>query len=146
MAAFALDTSCMVAAGCSWHEHHTAAVAAIEERLDQDQQMVTAAHALVETYAVLTRLPAPHRLSPADAWTLIHANFVESATLSALNSRGHVALLEHLAAANLGGGRTYDALIAACAELANVDAILTFNARHFEPAPAGVRVVVPEAR
>ena len=40
--------------------------------------LAVAAHALVETYAVLTRLPAPHRLAPADAWTLIDTNFARA--------------------------------------------------------------------
>lgn len=71
MPAFLPDTSCMVAAVCDWHEHHERAREEIERRLDRDEVMVTAAPALVEAYAVLTRLPAPHRLSPEDALVLI---------------------------------------------------------------------------
>src|SRR6266508_3274050 len=87
MAAFALDTSCMVAAVCTWHERHLAAVGAIERRLERGGRLAIAAHALVETYAVLTRLPAPHRLAPADAWALVKANFVDSATVVALSGQ-----------------------------------------------------------
>jgi predicted nucleic acid-binding protein len=135
----------MIAAVCGWHEHHAAAGAAIERRLDRGDRLVVAAHALVEAYAVLTRLPAPHRLAPADAWMLVKTNFVTHATVAALPAAAHVALLETLAASGLGGGRSYDALIAASAAHARVDELLTFNPRHFDPVSDAVAVVDPLA-
>lgn len=102
-----------------------------------------AAHAVVEAYAVLTRLPAPHRLAPADAWTLVKANFVEPAAVVTLDAPDHVALLDRLAADGIAGGRTCDALIAECAVRGGATELLTFNPRYFDPAPEGVRVVVP---
>jgi predicted nucleic acid-binding protein len=135
----------MVAAVCTWHEHHAAAAASIERRLARRERMAIAAHALVETYAVLTRLPAPHRLAPADAWSLVNGNFATRATVVALSSAAHMRLLEALAAGGIGGGRTYDALIAASAGQARVRALLTFNPRHFDPPPDGVAVVQPPA-
>ena len=143
MATFALDTSCMVAAICTWHERHAAAVAAIERRLDRGDRLAVAAHAIIEAYAVLTRLPAPHRLAPADAWALVKANFVESATIVALGGPSCVTLLDRLASAGIGGGRSYDAVIAASASQAKANALLTFNPRHFDPAPAGLSVFEP---
>lgn len=146
MAAFSVDSNCMIAAVCGWHEHHAAAGAAIERRLDRGDRLVVAAHALVEAYAVLTRLPSPHRLAPVDAWRLVKTNFVEQATLATLPGTAHVTLLDTLAAAGVGGGRTYDALIAASAAHAKVDELLTFNPRHFDPPPAGLTVVEPLRR
>lgn len=143
MAAFALDSSCMVAAVCSWHEHHRAATNEIERRLERGERLAIAAHALIETYAVLTRLPAPHRLAPADAWALVKANFVVHASVVALTGAAHTALIGRLASLGIGGGRTYDAVIGECAVQAGVDALLTFNPRHFDPSPKGVRVVDP---
>jgi predicted nucleic acid-binding protein len=143
--AFALDTSCMVAAVCSWHERHQAALTAIEERLNRGDRLAVAAHALVETYAVLTRLPAPHRLAPADAWALVKANFVDHATVVTLDGQGHVVLLGRLAAMGIGGGRSCDAVIAACAGQAKAEAILTLDRRHFDPPPKGVAVIDPSA-
>ncbi|MBI3403351.1 MAG: PIN domain-containing protein [Acidobacteria bacterium] len=145
MATFALDTSCMVAAVCTWHERHAAAAAGIERRLDRGERMAIAAHALVETYAVLTRLPAPHRLAPADAWALVKENFVKRAAVVALTGPAHTSLLEELAAAGIGGGRTYDAVIANSARQAKVATLLTFNSRHFNPPPEGVAVLEPTA-
>ncbi len=133
----------MVAAVCTWHEHHVPAVREVERRLERGERLAVAAHALVETYAVLTRLPAPHRLAAADAWVLIKTNFVESATVVVLNGQAHVTLLGRLAAQGVAGGRSYDAVIAACARQAKVDALLTFNPRHFDPALEGVAVIEP---
>jgi predicted nucleic acid-binding protein len=143
VATFALDTSCMVAAVCSWHERHAAAVAAIEQRLDRGDRLAVAAHAIIEAYAVLTRLPAPHRLAPADAWALVKANFVEPATVVALTAPAFTTLLNRLASAGIGGGRSYDAVIVVSASQAKANALLTFNPRHFDPAPDGLSVIEP---
>lgn len=132
----------MVAAVCTWHERHAAVAAEVERRLSRGDRLVAAAHALVETYAVITRLPPPHRVSPADAWTLVLTNFVTPAKVTALPAAGHVALLRELAGNAIGGGRTYDALIAATFERSLPMDLLTLNPRHFE-ARDGFVVVEP---
>ena len=142
MSTFTLDSSCMVAAVCTWHERHAAVAAEVERRLSRGGRLVTAAHALMETYAVLTRLPAPHRVSSPDAWMLILTNFVTPAKVVALPATGHVALLRALAGNAVGGGRTYDALIAATFERSLPMDLLTLNPRHFE-ARDGFIVVEP---
>lgn len=133
----------MVAAVCSWHERHGPVATEIERRLAARARLAIPAHALVEAYAVLTRLPAPHRLAPADAWAVLSANFVEGAGIVALDGPAHGALLARLAAAGTGGGRTYDALIAAQVVTAGATALLTLNARNFEPPPGGVTIIEP---
>lgn len=133
----------MVAAVCTWHERHAAAAAEIERRLEAGDRLAIAAHALVETYAVLTRLPAPHRLAPADAWALVKTNFVDQADVVSLDARAHASLLAQLATAGVGGGRTYDAVIAACARQAHAGTLLTFNPRHFDPPSDGMLVLEP---
>ena len=67
----------MIAAVCSWHEHHEAAANEIESRLAARAKMIIAAPALIEGYAVLTRLSPPHRLSPQTALTLLDGNFLK---------------------------------------------------------------------
>lgn len=135
----------MVAAVCRWHEHHAAAVTEINRRFDDGAKLVVAAPALVECYAVLTRLPAPHRLSPGDAWALIESNFIKPATVVALTGRVYVTLLRRIAKEAIAGGRTYDAIIAECAYRARAEALLTLNPRHFDPALEGVSVIDPSA-
>lgn len=111
--------------------------------MNAGEWVAVAAHALTESYAVLTRLPSPHRLAPADAWALLEANFVAVRSVTALTSGEYISVLRALATAGIAGGRTYDALIAESARRARATTLLTFNPRHFEPPPASVAIVVP---
>ncbi|HEU0191930.1 MAG TPA: type II toxin-antitoxin system VapC family toxin [Mycobacterium sp.] len=69
-------------------------------------------HAAVELLSVLTRLPAPHRLTPAAALRLMETNFPESRFLSATDTKN---LLREFADAGLTGGALYDGLVGAAA-------------------------------
>lgn len=141
---FFVDTSCIVAAVCAWHSHHRQAAAEMERRFGAREHLATAAHALAEAYAVLTRLPAPHRLAPADALALLEGNFIEGARVVALDAGGYLALLRRAGKESISGGRTYDAIIGECARKAKAAVLLTFNAGHFTSLEAaGIRVVVP---
>jgi predicted nucleic acid-binding protein len=131
MPGFVPDTSCMVAAACAWHSHHEQAVDELERRLDRGEPMLLAAPALIETYAVLTRLPPPHRVSPADTLTLLEANFMDLGQSIALEPDGYRTLLRAAPERGVSGGRTYDAVIAACAVRGRASVLLTFNASHF---------------
>jgi predicted nucleic acid-binding protein len=135
----------MVAALCAWHEHHDRAARDIERRLNNGEVLVLAAPALVETYAVLTRLPPPHRLSPADSRALLEANFMsDTVDTVALDAEAYRRLLQSAPERGVAGGRIYDAVIVACARAARVDALLTFNERQLQPlAGGGMKIVVP---
>ena len=69
-------------------------------------------HAAVEFLSVLTRLPAPQRLTPATARRLQLTNFPESRYLSSTDTED---LLGEFAVLGLAGGAIYDGLIAATA-------------------------------
>jgi predicted nucleic acid-binding protein len=125
-----LDTSCIVAAVCAWHERHDAARTAVELCLRTGNDLVLAAPALVEAYAVLTRLPPPHRLSGRDALALLDANWGETETVS-LTAAEYWRLLRECPGAGTTGGQTYDAVIAACARKARAQRLLTLNLEHF---------------
>jgi len=136
----------MVAAVCAWHEHHRAAAAEVNRRLALNEPMVLAAPALVEAYAVLTRLPPPHRLSTTDASAVLDASFLAAGKVLALDPGSYRRMLRQLAIDGIAGGQAYDAVIANCAVKGKASAILTFNARHFlSLAPAEIEIVVPGA-
>lgn len=141
-AGFLPDTSCIIAALVDWHEHHEAAAREISSRLEAGERLVVAAPALVECYAALTRLPAPHRLSPRDALALLDANLFRH-PLVALDAASYRALVSTAPARSIAGGRTYDAVIAGCAVRAGAEVILTFNDRHFHGLAEGVEIVTP---
>jgi len=68
---------------------------------------------------------------------------VEQRTIVALDSVAYVSLLRQLAKHDVGGGRTYDAVSAACARQSKATTLLTFNRGHFDPPPEGITVVEP---
>lgn len=145
MTRFVPDTSIMVAAVCSWHEHHEVAASELERRLARKEMLVVAAPALIETYAVLTRLPPPHRLSALDASVLLDANFLAGHKLIALGEADYRRLVKDASVQGVIGGRTYDWVIAACATKARAAVLLTFNARDFESLPlVGLQILVPD--
>jgi predicted nucleic acid-binding protein len=139
----ALDSSIIVAALLAWHESHASAARAMERALSAKGGVVIPTHALIESYSVLTRLPPPHRIAPADALTLLLENF-RTARLAGFSTRSVWPLLEELASANLGGGVTYDAIILDSAANAGATSLLTLNARDFERLPARIALIAPE--
>ena len=145
--AFLADTSCLVAAFLSWHEHHEAAAGELERRFEGGERLVLAAHSLVECYAVLTRLPAPHRLSPADALALLRANVPSGTKIVSLDAKDHLAVLEEAAEARVAGGRIYDALIARAAREGGANVLVTLNEAHFRDlVPEEIELVNPGGR
>lgn len=144
MPAFLPDSSFMIAAVCTWHGFHQAARSEVEMRLDRKESMVVAGPALVETYSVLTRLPAPHRLAAEDAVSVLRANFIGGARIVVLAPKEYRALLLDAPARGISGGRIYDAIIAECALRAKVSVLLTFNEPHFVGfEQRGLQIVVP---
>jgi predicted nucleic acid-binding protein len=141
--AFAVDTSVLVAGILLWHEHHDLARKAIEAALEAGT-LVLPVPVLIESYAVMTRLPAPHRLSPADAQSLLHGNFGRQPTVDGLTGPECWAMLDDLAADGVAGGRTYDAQILAVALKRNAAVLLTLNPSDFRPlAPDEIEIRCP---
>ena len=100
----AVDSSVVIAAFATWHEHHSVARKAMTGR----PRLV--AHAAVESYSVLTRLPPPHRAHPSIVHTFITDRFTEP--FLTLSETGYQELLATVAAGRILGGPAYDALIA----------------------------------
>src|SRR5687767_2108495 len=125
-----LDTSCIVPLVCGWHEDHVVTVRVVEAYLTEGFELAVAAHSVVEAYAVLTRLPAPHRVAPAAAFDLLERNFGQPVETFGLTARETWTFLGRAQAAGVAGGRAYDALIAASARKAVSPLLLTWNLRH----------------
>lgn len=101
----AVDSSVVIAAFAIWHEHHALARKAISSR----PRLI--AHAAVESYSVLTRLPPPHRAHPSIVHAFITERFAEP--FLTLSEAGYQELLATVAADQILGGPAHDALIAA---------------------------------
>jgi predicted nucleic acid-binding protein len=101
------DASAIVAAFAPWHPHHDAALEALQGSSD------LVAHAELEAYSVLTRLPPPFRVDPSLAAEYLDSRFTGSRHV--LPSKARRRFTSRLAASGIAGGRVYDALIAATA-------------------------------
>jgi predicted nucleic acid-binding protein len=106
------DTSVVVPSLLAWHELHARAATALKDvrRLP--------AHALAESFAVLSRLPAPRALRPSLAHRLLEHAFPDQPFT--LSPPGHHIVIQRLATAEVGGGRIYDAIVGATAAEADV--------------------------
>ena len=127
----AIDTNVIVAAHLSWHENHDAALASLEKALETGALSVSV-NTLLEAYAVMTRLPSPHRLQPRDAYTLLYNTFFKAAEINWLEEEELWRLLDSLQNRKFAGGKCYDAYILACAVKGKAGSFLTFNKRDFE--------------
>lgn len=102
-----VDTSVAVALVVADHAQHEATAQAVGTR-----RLGLCGHAGFEAFSVLTRMPPPARRTPATVARLLEANFPHSRFLGA---RAAQRLLGRLAAAGIGGGSVYDALVGAAA-------------------------------
>lgn len=99
----AVDTSVVVPALLSWHVDHERCRSA----------MVGAAipaHALVESYSVMTRLPSPHRIEGHVAEELLSAWF-EPPRIVLAPARLQREIVRRAATGGIEGGAVYDALV-----------------------------------
>lgn len=101
----AADTSLVVAAFASWHQAHDAA----RRALDGGLRLVE--HCALETYSVLTRLPAPHRAAPMVVQGFLQSRFPQP--FLRLTAREHRSFVLGMAGLGVAGGSAYDALVAA---------------------------------
>ena len=126
-----LDTSVWVAGMVKSHVHYQRALPWLENVRQQIVTAVISAHTLAEVYSVLTRTPFNPMLSPAQAYQLIEDNIIGKVEIVALTVDDYLDLIRHLAQTGIAGGAVYDAVIACAAAKAEVDHIVTFNARDF---------------
>jgi predicted nucleic acid-binding protein len=123
------DTSVLIPAFLEDHEHHEASLNAF---LKTDKsQGACAAHTLAEFYAIVIRLPGPHRLS-ADQALLLIEEIYQRLTIVALTAEEYFAALRSAAPTGIVGGTIYDVLLGRCALKAKAETIYTWNVRHFQ--------------
>jgi predicted nucleic acid-binding protein len=130
-----LDTSVLIATFYGDHEHH-------EPSLDlflrfNKTDVGCAAHSLAEVYASLTGMPVKWRVS-CDTALLFLNDIREKLTLITLNELEYFQTLEAAAAANLGSGTIYDALLGQCALKAEAEVLYTWNTRDFLRLPTAI--------
>jgi len=106
-AAFALDTNVVAAALQAHHAHNDAATAAIARLRQRGDDLVLPAPALLESFAVLTRLPRPYQLTPEIATSLLSRNFEANSRIVSLDGMATWTVIADLAGRSIGGGNRY---------------------------------------
>jgi predicted nucleic acid-binding protein len=140
----ALDTSVIVSGLLSWHERHEVASTALVQLLESEGVVVLPVHALVEAYAVMTRLPPPHRLSAKDAVAILDGSFRHRSILVGIEGDEGWDLIVDLSQRSIAGGTSYDGLILTCARKGGAQRLLTFNSAHFgQIGIEGIEIVIP---
>jgi predicted nucleic acid-binding protein len=138
----AADATVTVAAVVGWHERHKEAVAAIEAALAR-KALVLPVSVLIESYAILTRLPAQHRLTHADAFHLLRSSY-GTARMAGLRTRDTWSMIRRWSVAPIGGSDAFDALLIDAAREAGAKILLTFRRSDLERlAGTGIEIVEP---
>ncbi|MCF7929626.1 MAG: PIN domain-containing protein, partial [Spirochaetales bacterium] len=102
------------------------------------------AHALAETYAVLTALPLPKRIRTAEARRLIEENILAHMNIVDLEREAYIRALDSAANKGLSSGSIYDALHVEAAIKATCLRIYTYNIEHFRAlSPDQIQVTSP---
>ena len=136
------DTSVLVAALVEAHPLHERAAPWLKRAKHGEFHTIVASHTLAELYAALTRFPKTPRISPAEAWRLVHENIEPLAEFVSLSPSDYLATARRMADLGLSGGIVYDALIASAAQKAGAEKLVTFNADHFRRVwPEGADVI-----
>lgn len=97
------DSSVVIAAFATWNEFHEAAIEALGDARD------LVAHAELETYSVLTRLPEPQRAEPTLVAEYLRKDY--SGRRLSLPDAARGGLIDRLADLKIAGGAVYDALV-----------------------------------
>lgn len=108
----AIDASVAVAALTTWHDSHDVARAAAHGA-------AIPSHALLETYSVLTRLPAPHRLNRDVVGRLLERWFPAAGIVVPTDELAK-RMVDRCREAEVEGGAVYDALIGLTADEAGL--------------------------
>lgn len=137
-----VDTTVIVAAVHANHPAHAEAARWLDGAFGS-HQVVLAHHSIIESYAVLTRLPADYRLSPAEAETVLTETLQNNASIAPFSSESVWDALHAFVATPSAGGATHDAFIIHLLEQAEVDVIVTYNEADFARLTQTVRVATP---
>lgn len=140
----AFDSSVIIAGAHDMHPHHGRAIVWIDAVLEQRITGLLTWHAVAEIWSVLTRLPAPARLTPEQALRVVQR--VRGVfQLQQVEPPIYDGALQRCADRNLASGVIFDALHLMSAEHAGADVLVTFNGADFLrlATPTSRRIVVP---
>lgn len=124
------DTSVLVPAMVPIHPMHRQYFYWMERVRNGEIKGVISVRSLAECFSTLTNLPIRPRISPAGAQHLIFDN-LNAFDVELLTVEDYQAAIALMVTSGRSGGGIYDALIAQVALKAEVEILLTLNAKDF---------------
>ena len=137
-----VDTSVIIAAVHANHPVHLSSSRWLDAAFDA-HDVVVAHHSLLEAYAVLTRLPARYRVTPAEAETVLRETVRDNARIAPFAAESMWNFMTAVAEVPAAGGAAYDAFIIRLLGEAGAEAIVTYNADEFRRLSPAVRIADP---
>ncbi len=135
--------SCILIAGVHGnHPFHAVAVDWLINNLSLNELIVTH-HSILETYAVLTRLPGELRITGAEAKQLLETSIRPNMQITTFSASSMWDFIDTFVNQGAIGGRSYDAFIAEILIKFGADAIATFNSTHFMSLSTDLTVIDP---
>lgn len=130
---WSLDTSVLVATLLKAHPRHSDA-RRLQQRAEKEKiEVAVCAHALAETFSVLTRLPIEPLLRPSDAEILVQREVADRCRVVPVDGELESLAIAAVVAAGLHGGAVHDALHVVAARRMNAKFLWTLNRKHFIP-------------
>jgi predicted nucleic acid-binding protein len=137
-----VDCGVIVAGVHANHPYHALAANWLVQNL-AEHQLMAAHHSVLESYAVLTRLPGDLRVSPSEARDLLTATVQSNMIIPRFDAESIWTTIETLVLSSVVGGRSYDAFILQILRSVGAQAIATFNPTHFQDLESDMLVIDP---
>ena len=125
-----VDSSVLVAGVHANHPRHAAAASWLIRNIPLHDLLV-AHHSILESFAVLTRLPGDLRLTGAEAKQLLEATIKTNMQIAGFHASSIWDCIDSLVNHSAVGGNSYDVIIAEILRRSGAEAIATFKIRHF---------------
>lgn len=137
-----LDTSVLVPALTDQLANHEVALSCLQNHLSGKPAI--SSHGLAESFATLTALPLPHRITPGDAAVLLGPEFQSHFHILTLDVTDYSRAIDRTCRNGLRSGQVYDALHVEAAIRGGCSRILSYNLDHFRKlCPPEIEVSTP---
>ena len=137
-----VDSSILVAGVHANHPLHAVAAGWLIKNIPL-HELIVSHHSILETYAVLTRLPGKLRLTGPEAKKLLESTIKPNMQVADFSSSSIWDCIDSLVNHSALGGRSYDVFIAKILSKSGVKSIATFNTKHFSEFEAKISIIDP---
>ena len=137
-----VDSSILVAGVHANHPLHAVAAGWLIKNIPL-HELIVSHHSILETYAVLTRLPGELRLTGPEAKQLLESTIKLNMRVADFSSSSIWECIDSLVNHSALGGRSYDVFIAEILSKSGAESVATFNTRHFSEFATKFSIIDP---